>query len=49
MQDAEPDFVRDVHSGFEAWPATDLTKLQEWRDAGLGFLSVNVVRLFGRL
>ena len=42
MQDAESDFIWDAHSGFEAWPTTDLTKLQEWRDAGVGFLSVNV-------
>ena len=42
MQDTESDFIWDAHSGFEAWPTTDLTKLQEWRDAGVGFLSVNV-------
>ena len=41
MADAAP-FIWDAHSGFEAWPTTDLNQLAEWREAGVGFVSVNV-------
>ena len=38
----QPALVWDAHSGFEAWPDTDLTQLSAWRDAGVDFVSVNV-------
>ncbi len=34
--------IWDAHAGFESWPHTDLTCLDEWRNAGVGYLSVNV-------
>ncbi len=34
--------VWDAHAGFETRSAVDLEPLQEWRDAGVNFLSVNV-------
>ncbi|MEM7403873.1 MAG: membrane dipeptidase [Pseudomonadota bacterium] len=37
-----PTLIWDAHSGFEAWPHTDLAKLAPWRDAGVDFVSVNV-------
>jgi membrane dipeptidase len=38
----QPTLVWDAHSGFEAWPHTDLAQLAQWRDAGVDFVSVNV-------
>jgi membrane dipeptidase len=35
-------YIWDAHSGFEAWPHTDLSQLSIWRDAGVDFISVNV-------
>ena len=32
----------DAHAGFESWPHTDLNCLQQWRTAGVGYLSLNV-------
>ena len=40
--DFRPAYIWDAHSGFEAWPHTDLGQLRLWRDAGVDFISVNV-------
>ena len=34
--------IWDAHSGFEAWPHTDLSQLRLWREAKVDFVSVNV-------
>lgn len=38
----EESLVWDAHAGFETLPGMDLGRLRVWKEAGVGFLSVNV-------